>query len=148
VIGDAPPSVAIRETVYPQTTLIQPAASVPAPVRFQPGRLSPGPDAPYALRRMLPPPSGAGALPSASAIPANRGLPSAPGQPAHPQQSASHAVQGNLPQEEFRPPLPLPAPPRIARPTPSPPPPPPPAQVVRPVPRGFTSRDAVTNAAQ
>lgn len=147
VVAGAAPSVAIHETVYPQTALIQPAASVPTPVRFQPGHLSPGPDAPYALRRMLAAPAGAGALPSASVTPASKGLPGAPGQPAHPQQQgASGSVGANLPPQEFRPPLPLPAPQRpqhFAKPVP--PPPPPPAEVVRPVPRPTTGRESVTN---
>jgi hypothetical protein len=132
VVGEAAPSVAIRETVYPQTTQIQPAASVPPPVRFQPGHLSSGPDAPYALRRMLTSASGSGAS-SALVTPTNRGLAAHPG-----------SVQGNLPQQEFRPPLPLPAPQRLARPAPAPPPPSAPPQV-RPVPRTMNTRDAVTN---
>lgn len=142
VVGEVAPSVAIRETVYPQTTLIKPAASLPAPVRFQPSHPSVGPDAPFALRRMLT---------SATATPANtnRGLPGAPGQPAHPQGGASGSGEGSLPQQEFRPPLPLPAPQRprperLARPAPPPPPPPPP-QVVRPVPRANTTREGVTD---
>jgi hypothetical protein len=136
VVADATPSVAIHETVYPQTTQIQPAASVPPPVRFQAGHLNSGPDAPYALRRMLSTASGSGAS-SASLTPANRSL------AAHPQQGPSGSVQGNLPQTDFRPPLPLPAPQRFARPAPPPAPPP---QVVRPqVPRSTTTRDAVTN---
>jgi hypothetical protein len=138
VVGEAAPNAAIRETIFPQTAQIQPAASVPAPVRFQPGHLSPGPDAPYALRRMLTSASGSGAS-SASLTPANRGL------AAHPQPGASNSVQGNLPQQEFRPPLPLPAPQRLARPAPPPPPPPTPPPVVRPVPRATNGRDATIN---
>jgi hypothetical protein len=138
VIGETPPSVAIRETVYPQTTQIQPAASVPAPVRFQPGHLSSGPDAPFALRRMLTSASGSGAS-SASLTPANRSL------AAHPQQGPSGSVQGNPPQPEFIPPLPHPAPQRFARPAAPPPVTPPPPQAVRPAPRATTTRDVFTN---
>jgi hypothetical protein len=138
LVADATPNVAIRETVNPQTTQIQPAASVPAPVRFQAGHLSPGPDAPRALRQMLNFASGSGAS-SASLTPANRSLAS------HPQLGVSGSVQGNLPQPDFKPPLPLPAPQRLARPAPPPPVSPPPPPVVRPVPRSTTTRDTIMN---
>jgi hypothetical protein len=120
--------VAIHETVEPQTMLIQPAALVPPPIRFQPSHANLGPDTPNALRHLQTLPSGPGASTSALGAPAIRGLHGGPGQ-----------------QEEFHttplPPLP---PPQLAR-RPPPEAPKPPQAVQTPRPRSPIGRDQMTS---
>lgn len=118
VVGGA--DVAAHETVDLQTTLIQPAALVPPPVRFQPGHASLSPDEPSVLRRLQTLPSGLGASLSASGAPASRGL---------------HGGQGQQ-QEFLTPPLPPLRPPQVAR--HAPPEAPMPAPAVQPPPRPRT----------
>jgi hypothetical protein len=51
VVASVAVGIKIHEQVKIQAALIQPAASVPAPVRFQPGHPNFGPDAPASLKR-------------------------------------------------------------------------------------------------
>jgi hypothetical protein len=51
IVGGVGVGIAIHEQVKVQATLIQPAASIPPPVKFQPGHPNFGPDAPATLKR-------------------------------------------------------------------------------------------------
>jgi len=155
VVGHPTAGAPIRETVRVQAAVIQPATSVPPPVRFHPGQVNLGPDAPNALRRTLPagsPPSGMATTPGAPGniplrqqgtiqqqTPTQGGLPTQGNfQRQHeefrqPQGTAINPPsqpRGNFQQQqEFHRPPP-PPPPQVVRPSPPPPPP----QVVRPSP--------------
>jgi hypothetical protein len=149
VVGGVAVGVAIHETVRAQSKVIQPATSVPPPVRFKPGQANLGPDAPNALKQMHGAPSGPGPGPS--------GGQNSQGNFQHQQGNIQQQQQQQLQQqqlrgpsggqgniqehqrEEFRRPPP-PPPPQVAKPAPPPPPqaakppPPPPPMAVRPPP--------------
>jgi hypothetical protein len=140
VVGRSNPGAPIRETVRVQTAVIQPATSVPPPVRFHPGEANIGPDAPNVLRHTLP----TGPGPSAAPAPQQGNFQQQQGTPGglatpgglqrhqeefrQPQGTVvSPQPHGNFqqPQEFHRPPPP--PPPQVAKPAPPPPP-----QIVRP----------------
>jgi hypothetical protein len=145
VVGAATAGVAIHETVRAQTTLIQPATSVPPPARFKPGQANLGPDAPNALKQLhAPSPAGppGGQNPQGNLREQQGNI-----QPQQHQQqqrgnAGAPASQGNIEphqHDEVHRPPPPPAP-QVARPTPPPPPqaarpaPPPPPQAAKPPP--------------
>src|SRR5262249_25706328 len=106
VVGRPTAGAPIRETVRVQAAVIQPATSVPPPVRFQPGRVNLGPDAPNALKRTLP----VGSAPSSVATTPPGNIPLHQQGTIQQQQTPTQGglpTQGNLQRqhEEFRQPL-------------------------------------------